>query len=207
MRRATSALACSSVDSRLQPRHAAIAEVGRVQFRPVEAERQDDLRVAIEEAEPGGQHADDLARLAVDDDRLAHDGLIAAELALPVGVAQDHALGRLRRVVVGGEVAPQDRVDVEEAQRAVGHEECLDALGLAGAGDRHRAAVPESDVLEDAPLFAINEVIRGRHVQERDSEPRGRVPQTHEPVGIVERQRLEQDAADDAEDGRVGADA
>ena len=95
---------------------------------------------------------------------------------------------------------------MEEAQGAVGHEERLDALGLAGAGDRHRAAVPEPDVLEDAPLFAVDEVIRGRHVQERDPEPRRRVPQAHEPVGAVERQRLEQDAADDAEDGRVGAD-
>ena len=117
-----------------------------------------------------------------------------------------HALGCLRRIVVGREVAAQDRVDVEEAQRAVGHEERLDALGLAGAGDRHRAAVPEPDVLEDAPLFAVDEVVRGRHVQERDPEPRRRVPQAHEPVGLVERQRLEQDAADDAEDGRVGAD-
>ena len=88
----------------LQPRHTAVAEVGRVQLRPVEAEREDELRVAIEEAEPRGKHADDLARLAVDDDRLADDGLIAAELAFPVSVAEDHALGRLRRVVVGREV-------------------------------------------------------------------------------------------------------
>jgi hypothetical protein len=122
-------------NARLQPGHAAVAEVGRVQFRPVEAERQDELRVAIEEAEPGGEHSDNLARLAVDDDRLAYDGLIAAELAFPVRVAQEHALGCFQRVVVGREVAPQDRVDVEEAQRAVRHEECLDAFGFAGAGD------------------------------------------------------------------------
>ena len=38
----------------LQAGDAAIAEVGRVQFRPVEAERKDELRVAIEEAEPAG---------------------------------------------------------------------------------------------------------------------------------------------------------
>ena len=83
----------------------------------------------------------------------------------------------------------------------------LDPLGLAAAGDRHGAAVPEPDVLEDAPLFAIDEVVRRRHVQVGDADARRRVPHADEPVGIVERQRLEEHAADDAEDGGVGADA
>ena len=191
----------------LQACHAAIAEVGRVQLRTVEAERQNQLRVAVEEAESGGQYADDLARFAIDDDRLAEHTLIAAELPLPVRVAQHHPLGCLGRIVVTGEMAAKNRVDVEEAQRPVRDEQDLHPLGLAGASDRNGATVPQPDVLEYTPLFSISEVVRRRHVQERDSQPRRGMPQPNEPVGIVERQRLEENAADDAEDGRVGADS
>ena len=47
--------------ARFQPGHALIAEVADEQLGAVEAEGEDELRVAIEEAEAGGQHADDLA--------------------------------------------------------------------------------------------------------------------------------------------------
>ena len=143
-------------DAGLQPRHAPIAEVGRVQLRTVEAERQNQLRVAIEEAEPGGKHADDLARLAVDDDRFAEDTPDRCRTS----VSQYAWLRITRSGVFGesssrGEMAAEDRVDVEEAQRAVRHEQDLHALGLAGAGDRNGAAVPQPDVLEYTPLFPV----------------------------------------------------
>ena len=51
MRRATSAFACSMVDAGLETGDTAIAEVGGVKLGAVEAERQDELRVAIEEPE------------------------------------------------------------------------------------------------------------------------------------------------------------
>ena len=53
----------------LEPRHALIAEVADEELRAVEAEGEDELRVLIEKAEARRQHADDLARLAVDHDR------------------------------------------------------------------------------------------------------------------------------------------
>ena len=77
-------------DARLQPRDALIAEVADEHLGAIEPERQHERRVVAQEAEALGQHADDLARRAVDHQRLADGVGIAVEHALPVLVAQDH---------------------------------------------------------------------------------------------------------------------
>ena len=91
-------------------------------------------------------------------------------------------------------------------RRPVSHEQRSHALRLAAAGHGHRAAIPEANFLEDATLLTVDEVRGGRHIQPGMPMP-GAV--CHTPTSrsaSSKRQRLEEHAADDAEDGGVGAD-
>ena len=73
--------------ARLQPGDGRVAEVAEEHLAAIEAIGRDQRHAAIEEAERVRQHADDLARAAVDHQRLADDGVVGAELRSPVGRA------------------------------------------------------------------------------------------------------------------------
>jgi hypothetical protein len=102
---------------------------------------------------------------------------------------------------------PERRLDAQHAERAVGDEQALHALGLADPGHGHGRVVPHPDVVEGLPLVAVYEIGRGGLVQERDVHPGRGVPHADEAFRLVERQRLQQHAVDDAEDRRVRAEA
>ena len=131
----------------------------------------------------------------------------AAELPLPVPVAQHHAFRRARRIVGGVEAAAEHRLHAQRRQDRVADHQRIHLLGLAAAGDRDRRGVPEADVLEDAVLLAVGEVSGRPLVQQRDVHARRLMPHADQPLGLVERQGLEQDRVDDAEDRGVGPDA
>ena len=63
------------------------------------------------------------------------------------------------------------------------------------------------DVLERPALVAIGEIGGGRLVEQRDVHARAPCARRRPAVRLVERQRLQQHAIDDAEDRGVGADA
>ena len=204
--RATSALAWATVMPGFSRATRLIAEVADERLGPIELLRHQDLGIRPQERERPRQHADDFRRLARDGQRLSDDGA-AAELPLPVAPRQHHRVWRARHVVGVREDAAGHRHHAEDRQEAVGHEQRPVALGFAPAGDRHRAGVPQADVLEDAALLSVDEVGGRAVVQLRDAHTRRRVPDAHEPVGLGKRQRLQEHAVDDAENRGVRADA
>ena len=163
------------------------------------------LEVPHDEVEARRQDADDGEVLAVEEEAAADDVGIAAELALPeAGADQDHRR-RARPVLVGGEVAPEHRLDAEHAEEVRRDELALEALRLADAGQaealharhRHRG---EAAVL---PLPVAE-------VEERDRaapEVRLALVDRDQLLGARVRERLEEDAAHHREEGGVGADA
>ena len=158
--------------------------------------------VAVQEVEGVGQHADDLARLAVDRERPADRRAVAAELRAPVAGRQHDRFGRGRRVVGLREHAAQHRLRAEHRQDGVRHEERSHFFGLGEAGDAHRSRVPEPDVLEHATFLAIDEVLERRRVRAREVHARRGVIEDDELFGARVREGLEEDAFDDAEDRR-----
>ena len=143
---------------RLQPCDGREAEVAEEHLAAIEAIGHDQRDPAIEEAERLRQHADDLARLAVDHQRFADDGVVGSELRSPVGRGQHDRFGSRRRVVGLREQPPEHRLHAENRQHSVGHEQGRHFLRLGAAGDADGAGTPEPDVLEHAPLLAIGEV-------------------------------------------------
>ena len=69
------------------------------------------------------------------------------------------------------------------------------------------AVAVQADVLKDAALVAIREVLRRRHAELVDVEAGRNLLDADELVGVRVGQRLDQHAIDDAEDRGVGADA
>jgi hypothetical protein len=184
-----------------------VTEGADEQLGTFEQEWQHELRGGAEELEAGGKHADDLARTPVHHHRPADHVGIAAELPLPVGIRQHRPFRRFGRVVIRGEAAAEVRVHAQQAERPVGDEQRIDAFGLSAAGHRYGRVVPEPDVLERASFLAIHQIGRRRLIHDRESHPRGRVPHADQRVRVGKRQRLQEHAANHAENRGVRADA
>ena len=106
----------------------------------------------------------------------------------------------------GVKVRPSAGLHAEQRQSSVGDHQRFDLLGLPAAGDRHRRVVPQPDVLKHLAFVAIGEVGGWRLVHRAWRDSRGHMPDADQPLGICERQRLEQHAVDNAENQRVRAD-
>ena len=193
--------------ARLQPRDAGEAEVAEVSLGAIELERKDQRRLLIEEPERVGQHADDLARLAVEHDAAPDRRRIGAEAGSPVAGHEDHGVGRARRVVLLREQAAERRRRAEHRQHAVGDVDGADLLGLRDPGDADGVAGPHRDVLKHAAVLAVGVVEKRRGAGVRQVQPRRGVIEHDQLVRLRIRQRLQQHAVDHAEDGGVGADA
>ncbi|MDF2775680.1 MAG: hypothetical protein K0S86_5181 [Geminicoccaceae bacterium] len=96
--------------------------------------------------------------LAVEDDLLADNRPVAAELALPEAVAQHDDLLFARHVLVGREAAAEDRRDAERLEHEPRRTRPLEPLGVAAyAGERwrppaqHEHAVEERRVVSEIP--------------------------------------------------------
>src|SRR5512145_1946222 len=68
-------------DARLESRDTLVAEVADEDFRRIETEGKQQLRIVVEESEPSGQNADDFPRPAVDLDVTAQNSGVAPELS------------------------------------------------------------------------------------------------------------------------------
>ena len=146
------------------------------------------------------------ARLAVDHQRFADDGVVGAELRSPVGRGQHDRFGSRRRVVGLREEPPEHRLHAENRQHAVGHEQGRHFLRLGAAGDADGARIPEPDVLEHAPFFAIGEVLKRCRAGAGEVDAGRRMIERDELLGPRIGQRLEEHALDDAEDCGIRAD-
>ncbi len=72
----------------------------RARRRSVEPHRQDQLRIRVEEPEGRREHADDLARLTIEDKRLPDGVRRSTERLLPVAVRQDRDKRCARNIVI-----------------------------------------------------------------------------------------------------------
>ena len=194
------------VDARAQAADRLVVVARQPDVGPVEAQRQHEIVRGVHEPEALREHADDLATRAVHGDQPADDVRVASELALPVAVAQ-HDDFRAAVLVVSLREWPADRrLDPEEGQQAVGRDQGIEALGLGKTGDGDGGAVPECDVGQRPRLLAVGDVVGERRVEVADVDAGRCLPEAHQAVGLVERQRLEEDRVDDAEDRDIRAD-
>ena len=159
--------------------------------------------VAIEHSRR--QDADHLVRLVVEQQVAAEDGGVAAEVALPGGVAQHHHARRAGLVFFGAERAAKERLDAEHGEVIGRHVAAVEAHRLTvhrdgRGGERLGGQGLERPVL---PLQLDEVAGRGRVAGGGGR----RLPDAHDPLRVREWQRLEQHAVDQAEHRRVGTDA
>ena len=152
------------------------------------------------------QHADDGVRPVVHLEHLPDDVPVAAELALPVRVADDQHRRRARLVVVGHERAAEDRLDAEDAEEVRRDHAGVDAIGLAALQQVEIHLVEFDQRLELGRLVAVGEVFLDRHAGVGAADERRRLADQHQPIAVGVGQRLQEHAVDDAEDRGVRAD-
>ena len=164
------------------------------------------FRLRGQELEVFRQYADHFASGAIHHQLLADGGLAAAKRPLPVPMG-DKGDGRaLGQVVFLAERPAKGRTDSQHWERAVRYVQRLDLFGLAAAGDSHRAGLPQPDVLKSLTTVANHE-IRASRLLQRSRHYTGRhQPNPDQRLRFRIRQRLEDDAVDDAENQRIRAD-
>src|SRR5579883_3367673 len=85
-------------DARLEPRHCLVAKGTEKLPVPFEPLRKNQFRIALKTESPR-HDSDHRVRLRIDRQRAPHHRFVAREAPLPVGVSEDHGLGRTGRVV------------------------------------------------------------------------------------------------------------
>ena len=126
-----------------------MAEVGAV---GIDLEGNPDVGFGIGD-EGFSQDTDDGVGLVAEGDAGADDVGVAAELALPEAVADDHDVAAVGRIFLGGEGAAEDDGRAEEAEVGFGDVDAVDLLGNgAGEVEAGTAEIVGGDILKDAGL-------------------------------------------------------
>ena len=201
-------------DAGPEPRHDGEVAPAAPPFHVVgvrQRQRQEGIDALAGEQEAARQDSDDLAAPAVQGHDPAECFGVAAEPALPEIVA-DHGRPRARVAaaagVLGAKAAPVRRRDAQRLEEVGGRDDAGDPLHLAAV----RAEVEERlrvgrHALEGLALACRVAVVRRRHDVAVLADARDAVPHDHQAIGFAVRQRPQQHRVDDAEDGRVDADA
>ena len=185
-------------DARPEPRderHVVAGPVARGVPR-IERQRHPDLRPPRRQIDAGRQHADDLARAAVDDDRPADDAGVGPEAGAPQCVAQEHDGVAGRLIFAGAEDAAASRRDTEDAEQLGGN---------ARAGDAHRRAVAGH---REHMTVGVGGDVHRRQRAPRRGQPAAGIHGVggHQPFRSRIRQPRHEDAVDEREDRGGGAD-
>src|SRR6185503_14236382 len=110
---------------------------------------------AVEKAVEANRHdANDVVRLAVEQDLAPHDRRVAPEAALPEAVAEDDHLVAAGVVLAGGERAAEPRlhaIHLEELGRGLRRDQ---PLGLADAGEVGVPVLADGKRIEDLHALA-----------------------------------------------------
>jgi hypothetical protein len=152
-------------------------------------------------------HADDRHLPAVDDHFPADDAGVPVEPRLPVLVGEHHHRGRLGAVVVLVEQPSEHRRQSHDLEEVPGHEPDVHRhrVLLSAKGVRHPGVF--GDAAERPGALAEVENLGDREQDVLAAGTVDRLPQIDQPVSIAMRKRPQENAADDAEDRRVGANA
>ena len=148
--------------------------------------------------EAGADHADDRVRFAVDHQRAADDGQVAAEAPLPVAVTQHRHLHIVGDFLLGEDAAGA-RLAAERREEAGGDAAGRDAFRLAVAGDR---AIGDPDALESFeapdPLAEAHEGERIVWRRAREGRRAGRLHvEPDQAIRIGKGQRTQEDRVGD----------
>ena len=156
------------------------------------------------ELEAGRHDADHHHRDAVDADRVIQDAGIAGEAPLPELVAEDRNRRTAFVLFIRGEAAAERRLHAKRGEQVRRHLGGADALRGAITGQAHLPGTPGTSISQ-RPCRPEVQQLRFRHPRLVPADPAA--PDHHGSSGILVRQRLQQDGAGDAEDGRGGTDA
>jgi hypothetical protein len=171
----------------------------------LEHQRTPDLGVRPVESAPRRQHANHDAGPAVEYDLPAEDAAVGAELGLPQPVAQHGDIPLAQLIFVRRERPPQNRLDSEDVEVVRRDPRAPQLHGLGYAGERDGTAGLRGHVLEDRVLLLPVQIVqRGNAVPP----PSGRLLEhAQDAVRLPVRQRLQQDAIHEAENGGVAPNA
>ena len=149
------------------------------------------------------QHADDEAGMTRNVHRAPYRAGISAETTLPERPAQHDHPSPPGLLLVAREPAPECRLHAQQRQQRAGGTADQDVLRRPRVGEVPAAVPPGCDATHGGEVFVVVAVFRQRH-RSMDLAPRG--VETHQASGLTVRQRLEQQAAHDAEHARRRAD-
>ena len=130
---------------------------------------------------------------------------IALEGAGPEPVRQHRGAVRLRSVIARTEQSPLDRLQAHDLEVRAANDSRSHGAGVAKANHREP---DRREVAERGERFHAGPQVpdlRHRKVRVLDVDARRALPDVDQPVLVAIHQRPDQDAADDAEDGGVGA--
>ena len=163
---------------------------------------------AVGKERRGLKNADDGHRRAVQPQLLADDARVAAEALHPAFVREHHDGRNARPVVARPREPAEHRREPHDLEVVAGDEPRLDAHGAFVALER---AASTANIRRCRRAIWRRRGSRALPGTEKAmlAPPRSvhRLSQVDQPVAVAVRQRLEQHAADDAEDRGVGADA
>ena len=120
-------------------------------------------------------------------------------------MGQHHAQRAARQVIGGAEELAEHGLDAQQRQRRRAQQQSRHTFWIVTSRDRDCRGIPGANRLERRLILAICEI--GRRAMIRSGPARGVMADAHQPLGLIERQGLQQHAVHDAEDRRRGADA
>ncbi len=150
--------------------------------------------------------------MRVDLEGAADDLGVGSELTPGVSVAHEDDARPVGGLIGGGEPSALDRLHTEGLKHSIGYDRGPHFFGLFDTRDRCRRRIPGAEVRKAAVLFAVREVHGSREPQAAGHGGQSfgsgcGLPDRDELFGVWVRERLEQDAVDEAEHRGVRADA
>ena len=150
--------------------------------------------------------ADDGARFAIDLNGSSQHARVAAEAPPPEAIAEDCHRRRAVQVLSRCECPSNPRRDSEQRHQRCGHPRAADALRVLLAGQRERVRDGHRQLRQAMELVPRGEV-EWRRFELHDVLRRQRLPDEDDARRIAVRERAEQDAVEQREDGAVDANA
>ena len=176
------------------------------------ASGQDQIEVGVHQAKLSRHDPDDLARLRIHHDVASDHGRVAAEMLLPVGVAEHHGLCTVRILIHPREPAASGGRNIQCLEYPVADKDRAGLFRLGEAGDIGSPRNPDAEGLKGAVLLGVGEIHRRRQAkaigevcQSGCAGSRQRNP--HKFLSSRIGQRFDQHAVEHAEDCRIGTDS
>ncbi len=157
-------------------------------------------------SKPGGMTPTTVYRPAIERDRTADDRSVASEPRLPEAVAE-HSDVHPRPVFLRRQRPPQHRPDAEHVEQVPRHLRHVDAHWRTTPRELGRTLDVRRDPFERLLLTLDIGEVRRRERRVLEVGAREPLLQRHQPFGLVEGKRPDQDGIDDAEGRGVDADA